>query len=192
MILNKQCEFYGEYEGILNKAMREITQFAVNITNQKKCIEHILCRIKDPESVEGKLKKLGYEYSIENAREVLFDLVGVRLVCNFLSDINLISQAVEEKYNVVTIKDYIKNPKDNGYRSYHILILMDIDGQTVPAEIQVRTISQDSWASLEHKLKYKKNIKNEAFIRSELKRFSYDMASTDLCMQTMKEFIEEQ
>lgn len=184
-------EFYGKYESILQDAMGKILHFAVNITNQKNYIEHMSFRLKNPESVKNKLLSKNLDTNVENAINELQDLAGVRLICNFISDIYIISRFFEEKFEVLTIKDYIKNPKPNGYRSYHMIVNVEINSQKIPVEIQIRTISQDSWASLEHKLKYKKDIKNEKLIRSELKRFADDMASTDLCMQTIKEFIEQ-
>lgn len=189
---NFEYEFYGEYENTLKKAMDKIVQFAVNITNQKNCIEHIRCRLKNPKSVEQKLYLQSLPCTLEDARRELHDLVGVRLICNFLSDIYVVSELLQQNFDVLMIKDYISQPKANGYRSLHIVVLVEIHKEIVPVEIQIRTISQDSWASLEHKLKYKKNIKNEKLVRAELKRFSDDMAATDLCMQTIKEFIEQE
>lgn len=184
--------FYGEYEKILQDAMNDILYFAVNIRNTHGLVEHIRCRLKSKQSIEYKLLKLGVECNLENAKEYLNDLIGVRLICDFLSDIYVVSRLIQEKYEIITIKDYIENPKPNGYRSYHLIVKVPINNsEFIPAEIQLRTISQDSWASLEHKLKYKKDINNEKLIREELKRFSYDMAATDLCMQTIREFIEE-
>ncbi|MFI3227375.1 MAG: RelA/SpoT domain protein [Clostridia bacterium] len=188
---NLQREFYGEYEHVLNRAMTKIMRFSVNITNQKNYIEHIRSRLKDPKSIEQKLANKGLEFTLDNAKNELHDLVGVRLICNFLSDIYIVADLLQQNYTVLAIKDYISQPKSNGYRSFHIIVSVPVEGQNIPVEIQIRTISQDSWASLEHKLKYKKNIKNEKLIRAELKRFADDMAGTDLCMQTIKEFIED-
>ena len=118
-------------------------------------------RIKTPESIVKKLKRNGYEVTIENMLRHINDIAGIRIICSFTSDIYRIADMIagQSDINVLTIKDYIKEPKDNGYKSYHMIVSIPIflSDKVVEAkvEIQIRTIAMDFWASLEHKIYYK-------------------------------------
>ena len=124
-------------------------------------IEHIKTRIKTPESIVKKLRRYGHETSIENMVRYVNDIAGIRISCSFTSDIYLIADMIS-KQNDLTIlarRDYMKNPKKSGYRSYHMLVttpvfLSDSIIDT-KVEIQIRTVAQDFWATLEHKMHYK-------------------------------------
>lgn len=145
-------------------------------------IEHIKKRIKTPESIVKKLKKYGYEPSIENMVKYINDIAGVRLICSFTSDIYRLAEMIgkQSDLKVLSIKDYIKNPKDSGYKSYHMLVSIPIylsDSEAnVKVEIQIRTIAMDFWASLEHKIYYKLEGQAPEYISTELKECS-DMVS---------------
>lgn len=183
--------FYNSYYTTLEESTTRVLDFTQWIKKNYNCIEHISHRIKDPSSVEKKLIKRGYSPTLQNAKEYLTDLVGIRLVCRFVNDIYTVSGFLQDEFQVIAIKDYIANPKSNGYRSYHMILnIIASNGETVAIEIQLRTISQDSWACLEHQIKYKKIINNEKLIRDELKRCADELAATDLCMQTIREFID--
>ncbi len=183
--------FYGDYQLVLEAATDQVLADAHRIQQEHRCIEHITSRIKSPQSASIKLETYGVVPTLEQAKVRLSDLVGVRLVCRFISDIYTVSQLLYDRYEVVTAKDYIVHPKPNGYRSYHMILLVPTaGGEVVRVEIQLRTISQDAWACLEHQIKYKKSIHDEKLVRNELKRCADDLASTDLCMQTIREFIE--
>ncbi len=124
-------------------------------------VEHIKSRIKSYDSATKKLISRGYELTTKNIEEHVHDMVGLRIVCSFLSDVYEIVKIIEDS-NQITIrdkKDYISNPKDTGYYSYHLLVYVPvylIDGVTlVEAEIQIRTVAMDFWASLDHKITYK-------------------------------------
>ena len=127
-------------------------------------IEHIKTRIKTPESIVKKLRRYGYEISIENMVKYINDIAGVRLICSFTSDIYRLAEMIgnQSDLKVLSIKDYIKNPKESGYKSYHMLVSVPIflsdSVVDTKVEIQIRTIAMDFWASLEHKLRYKKDI----------------------------------
>lgn len=158
-------------------------------------IAYVTSRVKSEESMKEKLKRKGIGVTLENALERINDGVGVRIICSYIDDIYVIVELIK-KYSGIKIlneKDYIKNPKQNGYRSYHINLEMDLDiiGKIhkVRCEIQIRTIAMDCWASLEHELKYKKNIENQKLIEKELRRCADDMATTDLNMQTIRNMI---
>ena len=157
-------------------------------------IEYIKSRIKSPESIVKKLKRNGYEVTIDNMVEHVKDIAGIRLVCSFTSDIYRLAEMIgrQNDLTVVSVKDYIKNPKPNGYRSLHLIVEIPIflqdEKRNVKVEVQLRTIAMDSWASLEHKLKYKKNLPAEQLekISDELKHCADISAELDARMQTVR------
>ena len=144
-------------------------------------IEHIKSRLKTAESIVKKLKKDGYEVSIENMMERLSDIAGIRIICSFTSDIYQIAEMISSQGDVTVlhVKDYIKNPKPNGYKSYHMVVTIPIylsDGPVdTKVEIQIRTIAMDFWASLEHKIYYKFEGNAPDYLEQELKACA-DMA----------------
>lgn len=145
-------------------------------------IEHITTRVKTPESIVKKLKRYGYEISIENMIRYVNDIAGVRLICSFTSDIYQLAEMIgkQSDLKVLTIKDYIKTPKESGYKSYHMIVSVPIflSDSVVEAkvEIQIRTIAMDFWASLEHKIYYKFEGKAPDYISRDL-RDCADMVS---------------
>ena len=124
-------------------------------------VEHVNSRIKSPQSIVGKLHRQNIEVTIENMVEYISDIAGIRIVCSFTPDIYKIASllARQQDVKVLNTKDYIKNPKPNGYRSYHMIVAVPVylsdDCIDVKVEIQIRTIAMDFWASLEHKINYK-------------------------------------
>ncbi|MEG0565382.1 MAG: GTP pyrophosphokinase family protein, partial [Hungatella sp.] len=124
-------------------------------------IEHVKSRLKTPESIVKKLKRYDYEVTMENMTEKLSDIAGIRVICSFTSDIYQIADMLSRQSDVTVlyVKDYIKNPKPNGYKSYHMVVTIPIylsDGPVeTKVEIQIRTVAMDFWASLEHKIYYK-------------------------------------
>ena len=154
-------------------------------------IEHLLARIKSEESMREKCRRTGLPETAESALEKIYDAVGLRIVCAFVDDIYTIRDRLLTLPDVEPVeeKDYIRNVKPNGYRSYHIIIRYKKQHY---AEIQMRTISMDTWAALEHHLKYKKDISgNTALITEELKRCADELASTDASMQTLRDMIRD-
>ena len=147
-------------------ALREIeTKFAILNDEYKSIhshnpIEHMKSRLKAPESILEKLQRKGLGISIESA-ETLTDIAGIRVICSFLSDVYEIAASIKAQNDLTVIKerDYIKFPKSNGYRSLHLVVSIPVffskRVENVPVEIQLRTVSMDTWASLEHKLRYK-------------------------------------
>ena len=153
-------------------------------------VEHCLSRIKSEESMREKCLRKGLPVTTESALFKIHDAIGFRIVCAFLNDVYLIRDTLKslDHYTVVEEKDYIRHVKPNGYRSLH-LILHEEKGYYV--EIQLRTISMDTWAALEHQLKYKKNLSgNESLIVAELKSIADTLASTDISMQTIRDAIQ--
>lgn len=162
-------------------------------------IEHIKTRIKTPESIVKKLKRYGYETSIENMVRYINDIAGVRLICSFTSDIYRLAEMIgnQSDLKVLSIKDYIKNPKESGYKSYHMLVSVPIflsdSVVDTKVEIQIRTIAMDFWASLDHQLKYKKSFVDlNGEISSELKQCADVIAQTDNKMLEIRKRIEAQ
>ena len=185
-------EFYKEHyqtlliaEEILNNL---IAQFEEKETEKK--IAYCTSRIKKPESMAEKLQKKGIKVTAQNAISKVNDAVGIRVITSFVDDIYKISNWIssQKDIQVVKIKDYIAYPKPNGYRSYHMIVRLE--KLNINVEIQIRTMALDFWASLEHQMKYKKNIKDEGMIRSELKRCADEIASIDLSMQSIKDLIQ--
>ncbi len=160
-------------------------------------IEHIKKRIKTPESIVKKLKRYGHETSIENMVKYVNDIAGVRLICSFTSDIYRLAAMIgnQSDLKVLSIKDYIKNPKESGYKSYHMLVTVPIflSDSVVDAkvEIQIRTIAMDFWASLEHKIYYKFEGNAPAYISEELKECADMVAQLDERMLSLNEAILE-
>ena len=166
-----------------------------------KLYEHLSYRIKSDESAREKLKKKGLEQTERNAIVELKDAIGLRIVCLFIDDVYECVRLIHsfEGCRVVKEKDYIHDAKPNGYRSYHMIIEVttdetDVDGN-IPghwfAEIQLRTIAMDTWAALEHELKYKRSIPNQEMIIKELHRCANDLAACDISMQTLRKIIRE-
>ncbi|MCR4923698.1 MAG: GTP pyrophosphokinase family protein [Lachnospiraceae bacterium] len=164
-----------------------------------KLFEHLSIRIKSPDSMLEKLERRGLSANTYNALREIHDAIGVRVVCLFVDDVYKVAEMIRgfKGCKVVREKDYIDKAKPNGYRSYHMIIeimepFLDVDGNNPGkffAEIQIRTIAMDSWAALEHELKYKKDIKNEHLIVSELKRCAEELAACDVSMQTIRNMI---
>lgn len=160
-------------------------------------IEHIKSRIKTPTSIVNKLKKNGYETSVENMVRHVNDIAGIRIICSFTSDIYLIADMITKQSDlkVVSVKDYITHPKVSGYQSYHILVTVPIHliqgiVDTI-VEIQIRTIAQDFWASLEHKIYYKFEGNAPDYIRRELQECANIVSNLDRRMLSLNEKIQE-
>lgn len=252
--LPPDADFYGDY---LQK-LKEITwRFEISLetylmergmNRERKPISSWKTRIKSPDSMKEKLIKRGFEPTAENAVYAVHDAAGVRVICPLVDDVASVAQFIRELpcFEVVQEKDYIRHPKPNGYRSYHMILARSNDSKLDPEatrlaatkaavearevslsqlidhvnatgaldgielegesdqstanepyefgrrmclEVQLRTIAMDSWASIEHELKYKKDLPNQEFLQAELKRCADEMAATDLSLQTIADLI---
>lgn len=160
-------------------------------------IEHVKSRIKSAESIVKKLKRNGYEVSIDNMVQHLSDIAGIRIICSFTSDIYTIAEMISNQSDVrvLQIKDYIATPKPNGYKSYHLVVSVPIflsDGPVeTKVEIQIRTIAMDFWASLEHKIYYKFEGNAPEHIRMDLKECADIVEMLDARMLSLNEAIQE-
>ena len=173
-------ESWTEVLLIYNSALKEIgTKLEIlndefQHTHRYNPIEHIKSRIKSSESIVKKLKRNGYESTIENMVKYVNDIAGIRVICSFSSDIYRIAEMISNHTDIkiLSIKDYIKNPKPSGYRSYHMLITVPVylSDRVVHAkvEVQIRTVAMDFWATLEHKINYKFEGNVPEHIKEEL------------------------
>lgn len=158
--------------------------------------ESIKSRLKSPESIYEKLERKGYPITVENIREHLTDVAGLRVICSFPDDIYRLADLVIRQDDILLLrkKDYIQNPKDNGYRSLHLILSVPIflsnEKKYMKAEVQFRTIAMDFWASLEHKLKYKKDVNNAEEIVTQLKVCADSIEMLDHQMQDLRNKID--
>jgi len=159
-------------------------------------IEHIKSRIKTSESIVKKLKRNGYESTIENMVRYVNDIAGVRVICSFTSDIYRIADMISNQNDIqiLSVKDYIKNPKESGYKSYHMLVSVPIylsDRKVdTKVEIQIRTVAMDFWASLEHKIRYKFEADAPQHITDELVECARMVSDLDARMLSLNDEIQ--
>ena len=160
-------------------------------------IEHVKSRLKTPESIVKKLKNDGCEVTIDNMVEHLNDIAGIRIICSFMSDIYPIADMIARQADITVlhVKDYIKYPKTNGYKSYHMLVTVPIflSDRVVDTkvEIQIRTIAMDFWASLEHKIYYKFEGNAPDYISEDLKECADIVSMLDAKMLSLNKAILE-
>ncbi len=158
-------------------------------------IEHIKSRIKTPESIVKKLKRHGYESTIDNMVKYINDIAGIRVICSFTSDIYRIAEMIGEQKDirVIGVKDYITYPKASGYKSYHMIITVPVylSDRIVDTkvEIQIRTVAMDFWASLEHKIHYKFEGDAPEHIRNELVECARMVSDLDARMLSLNDEI---
>lgn len=160
-------------------------------------IEHVKSRIKEPQSIVKKLKRQGHEVTLENMLKYIKDIAGVRIICSFTSDIYRIADMLAQQADlkVLELTDYLSQPKVSGYRSYHMLVTVPVylsDGVVdTKVEIQIRTIAQDFWASLEHKIYYKFEGNGPACISQELRDCARIVSELDDKMLSLNEAIKQ-
>ena len=184
-------------------AMMEV-ETKLNVLNQefslrydRNPISSIRTRLKSPLSIRGKLERRGLEVSVESIEEHLNDVAGVRVVCSFPEDVRTLAKALLKQDDVILLekKDYILNPKKNGYRSLHLIVAVPIflahEKRTMRVEIQLRTIAMDFWASLEHQLRYKKDVDFTDDMAKELKFCADLSAELDRRMDALREQVQE-
>lgn len=176
------------------KTKLDVLNNELSLEDDSNPFESISCRLKSPKSIIEKLKRKGYELTVESIEQNLNDVAGIRVICSFPDDIYKLSDRLcsQDDIRLIEKKDYIKNPKPNGYRSLHLILEIPIfllnEKKYMRVEVQFRTIAMDFWASLEHKVRYKKEIaqKNDAEISKELKRCADEISKLDLEMQDIR------
>ncbi|WP_112181851.1 MULTISPECIES: GTP pyrophosphokinase family protein [Paraliobacillus] len=161
-------------------------------------MEHVKSRLKEPNSIMDKLNRKGLEVTLSNAREHVRDIAGVRVTCSFVADIykvyHMLSQ--QDDIKVLEVKDYIKHPKPNGYRSFHLIVEVPVflanSTEHVPVEVQIRTIAMDTWASLEHKIFYKYDQEIPQELKNELKQAADTVRALDDKMEYIHTQVERE
>ena len=203
--IRHQGKAYVELMSYYSAAMLEVeTKFKVisiefNGRFDRNPIEAIKTRLKTPKSVMEKMRRIGKEATVEGIEKELSDVAGVRVICSFVDDIYRLADmlALQDDIYVLKTKDYIKHPKPSGYRSLHMIVEVPIflskEKRYMRVEVQLRTIAMDFWASLEHKLRYKKDIPPEtlAAIADQLIACAQTVSDTDQQMLLIRRQIEE-
>lgn len=196
---------YGGYYDAMNLVAQNLVR-SIEANSEKheaetgdRLYEHLRWRIKSDESMREKLSRKELEPTARNALRSVTDAIGLRIVCLFIDDVyeNIALIKSLPGCTVIREKDYIQDSKPNGYRSYHMILdvetdAVDVDGNNPGhyfVEVQLRTIAMDTWAALEHELKYKKDIANPELIAQELHRCANELASCDVSMQTLRGII---
>jgi putative GTP pyrophosphokinase len=160
-------------------------------------VEHIKSRIKSKESATKKLQRKNYDITVDNIIKYVHDMIGIRIVCSFITDVNDIVNTIKKSKHlkIKEEKDYITNPKDTGYTSYHIIVLVPIylseSTEYVEAEIQIRTIAMDFWATLDHKTRYKFDEMIPEEVQTEMYKCSLDIKSLDTKMQKLNNIMKK-
>lgn len=201
----EKLELLDQFESLMIKyraAVREVTT-KLEVLNdelssfaERNPIEGIQSRIKRPYSIAKKLKARGLPVAVESIQKNLNDVAGIRVICPFISDIYDVADMLLSQEDVLLIekKDYIEKPKENGYRSLHLIVEIPIflskGKENMRVEIQIRTVAMDFWASLEHQIRYKKGLEEGQKISEGLKECADTIARTDLRMQELREMIK--
>lgn len=179
------------------KTKLEVLNDELSVRNQRNPIEMIKSRVKNPMSIMEKLQRRNLPITIDSMMNNLDDIAGIRVICSFIDDIYQIVEmlARQDDVKIVAIKDYIRSPKVNGYRSYHMIVEIPVffsdRKQSMRVEVQIRTIAMDFWASLDHQLKYKKELDDAEEISDELRQCAEVIADTDWKMLEIRKKIEE-
>lgn len=199
-------EFYYQFiemEHLYESAIREVKTKLEILDSEFRAkysynpIHHIENRLKSPESIFKKMQNKGLKFSCEGVRENLNDIAGVRVICNYIEDIYHVAELLtaQDDVNLVQVKDYIRSPKPNGYRSLHLVIQTPVylsdKKELVNVEVQIRTIAMDFWASLEHELKYKSNAAVSAELAEQLRDCAEQISDIDSRMQEIYKTLKE-
>lgn len=181
------------------KTKLEVLNDDLSVRNQRNPIDMIKSRVKKPASIVEKLQRRSLPVSLDSMLDNLDDVAGIRVICSFVDDIYAVANMLvsQDDITVIAVKDYIKNPKPNGYRSYHLILEIPVffsdQKKSMRVEVQIRTMAMDFWASLDHQLKYKKNnVDNAGYISEELRACAEAIAQTDETMLRIRRNIEEQ
>jgi len=175
----------------------QILNDELTLTTDESPISAIMARRKKTLSIIEKLKRQHNEMSVDSIVENLNDVAGIRVICSFVDDIYKVAKmlAQQDDITLIQVKDYIKNPKPNGYRSYHMIVEVPVffsnEKKWMRVEIQIRTVAMDFWASLEHQMKYKQDIDHATEIMAELKDCADTIAETDIRMLAIREKIRK-
>ena len=189
-----QCRYSAAMREVQTKL--EILDDEFQMRHKRNPIHHIECRMKSIQSMMEKLRRKNYTVSMSSAVENLLDIAGIRVVCSYVQDVYTVANLLtsQDDVKLLETRDYIRAPKENGYRSLHLIIEIPVflqDGRIgVPVEVQLRTIAMDFWASLEHAMRYKAQGMVPEDISRELMEVGADIAAIDCRMQTLHDRID--
>ena len=175
----------------------EVLETEFKVRYQRNPISSIQTRLKSSSSIIEKMIRKGIPFSIENLEQQIHDLAGIRVICSYLDDIYALADALTSQDDITLVeeKDYIKTPKPNGYRSLHLIVSVPVffsqQKRQIKVEVQIRTIAMDFWASLEHQMKYKREIPNQQRIVAQLKSCAEDIARVDQEMMGIRLRLED-
>ena len=175
----------------------EVLETEFKVRYQRNPISSIQTRLKSSSSIIEKMIRKGIPFSMENLEEQIQDLAGIRVICSYVDDIYALANALTSQDDITLVeeKDYIKHPKPNGYRSLHLIVSVPVffsqQKRQIKVEVQIRTIAMDFWASLEHQMKYKREIPDQQHIVAQLKSCAEDIARVDMEMMDIRLRLEE-
>ena len=189
-----QCRYSAAMKEVQTKL--EILDDEFQMKHRRNPIHHIESRLKSIQSIMGKLKRKNFSLSMQSAVENLKDIAGIRVICSYVEDVYTVARLLttQDDVKLIATRDYIRNPKPNGYRSLHLIVEIPVflqEGRImVPVEVQIRTIAMDFWASLEHNLRYKAAGHVPEDICQELYEVGQDIAALDVKMQSIHDRID--
>ncbi|MCD7883697.1 MAG: GTP pyrophosphokinase family protein [Lachnospiraceae bacterium] len=201
-IIDQMVE-YKKMRMMYTCALKEIrTKFDVlntefGVRYQRNPIEFITMRVKSTHSIFEKMRRQNQMFTMTSLEENISDIAGIRVICSYVDDIYMLAQALlaQDDITLLREKDYISHPKDNGYRSLHLIVSVPVfftdRKKDMKVEVQIRTIAMDFWASLEHGIKYKKNVPNQQEIVERLKNCAEVIAETDMTMLDIRREMED-
>lgn len=175
----------------------EVLNAELALTTEHNPIHDIKTRVKSAKSIVEKLKRNNLEFNLENIEEHLNDIAGIRIIVGYIDDIYSLVDMIlhQDDIELISCKDYIANPKENGYRSLHLVIRIPVffsnEKRLVKVEVQIRTIAMDFWASLEHSLRYKNTSQIEDYVYEELNNAARQINETDNKMMELRKIIED-
>lgn len=194
-VLKEYNTFIRPYQDAINEVRLRLeginSDFGENTNHNP--INRIHQRVKSLDSIVNKLNRKGYPAELQYAREFLTDISGIRVICYYTKDVYTVAKALKKwkDLQVVRESDYIKTPKPNGYRSYHMIIVVPVhyidSTEYYPVEIQIRTLTMDSWASIEHQLNYKSNNYKQQSVIKELKEYADKLDEIGLKLERLHE-----
>ena len=189
-----QCRYSAAMKEVQTKL--EILDDEFQMKHRRNPIHHIESRLKSIQSIMGKLKRKNFSLSMQSAVDNLKDIAGIRVICSYVEDVYTVARLLttQDDVKLIATRDYIRNPKPNGYRSLHLIVEIPVflqEGRImVPVEVQIRTIAMDFWASLEHNLRYKAAGHVPEDICQELYEVGQDIAALDVKMQSIHDRID--
>ncbi len=200
-VVQRKAHEYAEMMAYYRCAIMEVeTKFNVlneefSLQYDRNPIEMVKTRLKSPASIRTKLERYGFDMSLDSIRKNIHDIAGVRVICSFINDVYILADALlkQDDITLISKKDYIKNPKKNGYRSLHLIVSVPIflahEKRMIKVEIQLRTLAMDFWASLEHQLRYKKNFAVTEDMLRELHECAEMSAELDGRMEALRKVL---